>query len=148
LRGHLTTTVFPGDITEYALPADCLQIEYVACDDKLLDLVTMDQLATCTSGYAIDGKTIRFNPQVSNPTLRYYMRPPDLKTASTHWLLDLAPDLYLYTALVLVATFSKESDQEAARYKKLADDCVLRLLSSDWHERLADSNKMQTRIMK
>jgi hypothetical protein len=148
LRGHLTTAVLPGDATEYALPADCLQVDYVGCDGELFDLVAIDTLGVCEDSFAIDGKVLRFGQTVSNPTLHYYARPPDLKTAGTHWLFELAPDLYLYACLVHVATFSKEAEQEAARYKHLEEECIARLTAADAREQLADSNKPQMRVKK
>lgn len=79
-------------------------------------------------GYNIQGSSIRIYPNTGNSTaykLYYIPKLVGLATAGTNWILDNAPDLYLY-ATALQGAAEMKNDGEIARITPV----VVRLLES------------------
>lgn len=74
--------------------------------------------------FAIDGSVFRFVPVPSSDyayTLRYYQTIPALSDSNTsNWLLEVAPDVYLFAALVESERFLRNPDGVAAWEAQLA----------------------------
>lgn len=74
----------------------------------------MSQQTGTPEVFVIDGGTIRFGPVPSGDTaytLRYYQRIPALSASNTsNWLLEDAPDVYLFACLVESERFLRSAD--------------------------------------
>lgn len=67
-----------------------------------------DHAGTPTS-YAISGNEVELWPgSTADAEIRYYAALPKLRDVETNWLLDIAPEAYLYGALVASAPFLTE----------------------------------------
>ncbi len=127
-----TTATGTGQYT--TLPADFKRMVGVSTgnDYKLEQigagqLTSLDQTNTGTPRfYAIADGSISFAPinSAANITMLYIRRIPALTAAApTNWLLDLAPDLYLYGALVQASIFGWD-DGRVPGFKALFDEAV------------------------
>ena len=79
----------------------------------------------------VDGQ-FELYPTPSSDTdfeLLYYKEIPDLATNSTNWLLDLAPDIYLYGSLRHSAPYLAE-DARIAVWEKLYGEAMLMLTTA------------------
>jgi hypothetical protein len=77
--------------------------------------------------YSVREGKVYYYPGSANVTLVYRRRIPALtSTSPTNWLLDLAPDAYLYGALVQASAFLVE-DQRAAAWKGMFDEAIVEL---------------------
>lgn len=110
-----------------SLPTDWLEaknIQVNKADGKPLRLqyVTMDRadelrnagINQPTRYYTIVGRTLELLPTPSddiNVEMAYYQRIPALATATTNWLLQKSPDLYLYGALLQAAPYLDNDDR-------------------------------------
>lgn len=67
-------------------------------------------------GYAVVGSTIMARPTTSgNLTITYYAKIPTLSIANpTNWLLEKAPDAYLYALVEEIAIWAKDADSAGA----------------------------------
>lgn len=107
--------------------------------NKNMDFIPADRLyALPTPGdgsvYSIEGRRFLYGQTPSADlaiTVRYY-KAPDLLTdaTSTNWLLEKAPSVYLYAALLEYYVFAKNA-AKVGEYGKLFDDAVQRLESAD-----------------
>lgn len=84
-----------------------------------------------TEAFAIDGGTFRFGPATASAlaySLRYYQRIPALSSMNTtNWLLEDAPDLYLFACLVEAERFLRSPEgvaHMAAQYQQARDSLV------------------------
>lgn len=106
-----------------ALPADCIEVKSLAYDGPdgfvPLEPISIDtflvdhsNVAGYPAAYAVDGANLRISPEPNDAyagKLRYYAKVPALSDTNTsNWLLALAPDLYLYGALLESAPFLKD----------------------------------------
>jgi len=153
LRGHLRSQYVSGTLSEHPLPADYLDLDRLTGPNgEALEVRPADELeriGTPPSGprfYAIDGARLIFVPEISGMRLFYYQKPPPLSSApgGTHWLLDKAPDLYLYAGLCEAARFSKESEQEYARFEQAYARIAGALIQSDAESRLPRSSPIRS----
>jgi len=153
LRGHLRSTYASGTLGEYQLPADFLDLDRVTGPNgEALEVRPADELeriGTPPSGprfYAIDGMRLLFVPEISGMRMFYYQKPPALRTApgGSNWFLDKAPDLYLYAGLCEAARFSKESEQEFARFEQSYARIAGALIQSDAESRLPRSSPIRS----
>lgn len=140
------STVVVGDeasdpVSSYELPADCLQVSYVTLAEKTLipeaisTVLDKRQEVGCSGygvTYAIDGLNLIFSEPVGVFTVRYHRKLDPLENVGSHWLFQMAPDLYLFGALSQVAIFSKEPEQEISRYASAYSACIGRLKDADW----------------
>lgn len=109
-----------GKKLEYLPPADALAAEQMGAEQQATDF------------YTIVGNTIRLIPRLtgaSTLSLAYYARLPELSVGNTtNWLLQRAPHLYLYGALVHTAPFLKDDSRVAVWadfYQRGLDDLRL-----------------------
>ncbi|OUM01751.1 phage adaptor protein [Variovorax sp. JS1663] len=128
---HATLTI-PGGQNWVALPTGWLafkritsaaepRIEYMA-PDALEDL---PQPGDATK-YSIEGGRLLYGQTPSAPlvlTTKFYKMPGLLATAGTTWLMDRAPSIYLYAALIESAIFVKNPDK-VAEYGALLDKAI------------------------
>lgn len=125
---RMITTLSVADldpaVSSYTLPSDFLEVERVKGPSaESLEYRPANELDTWgwepddPALYSIEGSDLLFAPVVTGFELRYYALPLPLVTTNTNWLLTKAPGLYLYSALIDAAIFSKETDQEAGRYR-------------------------------
>lgn len=78
-----------------------------------------------------------FGGSVDAVTLLYYAKVPPLSDAApTNWLLEKAPDLYLYGSLLEAAPYMEE-DNRAALWKTYYDTAISDLKSDDMGARYA-----------
>lgn len=74
--------------------------------------------------YTIREGKVYYVPGAANPTLVYRRRIPALTADNaTNWLLDLAPDVYLYGSLVQAEGFLAEDDRVAG-WKEMFDESI------------------------
>lgn len=75
--------------------------------------------------FVIDGAVVRFGPAPASDypyTLRYYQRIPALSASqTTNWLLEDAPDVYLYACMVEAERFLRNPAGVAAWGAQLAE---------------------------
>lgn len=142
LRRNIKTEVLLSDeVTIYELPDDFLEIDRVYDTDGVPLLYrSQDQVSFAQSQevsqpeertYSVDGNYLTFSEPVTNIAISYYAQLPPLETADTNWLYALAPGLYLYSALIEAAVFSKESEQETARYSQQFERIASQVLALD-----------------
>jgi len=78
-----------------------------------LDATTQESTTSSPLGYWIDGNTLRIVGGGDGLyTLNYFQRLPSIAVA-TNWLIDQAPDLYLYASLLEAAPYMKEDERIA-----------------------------------
>lgn len=142
LRRNITSLVVDGiEVTSYQLPDDFLEADRVLGPDGVPLLYrSQDQVSTlqnpegaqydaCT--YSIDGNFLIFAGPITSFELSYYAKLQPLESTDTNWLYALAPGLYLYSALIEAAVFSKESEQETARYSAQFERIASQVLALD-----------------
>jgi len=129
------------EVTSYQLPDDFLEVDRVLGPDGVPLLYrSQDQVSTlqnpegaqydaCT--YSIDGNFLIFAGPITSFELSYYAKLQPLESTDTNWLYALAPGLYLYSALIEAAVFSKESEQETARYSDQFERIASQVLALD-----------------
>jgi hypothetical protein len=74
----------------------------------------------------------------TNVELLYYAKVPDLATNSTNWLLEEAPDVYLYGSLLHSAPYLQE-DSRMAVWAQMASAAVARLNEASEQARYSGS---------
>lgn len=136
-RSIASLDVTGSAIESYALPDDFLEADRViGPDGKPLDYRSADQVDwyeddDCVNTWTLDAGLIKFAGPVDSFVLQYYAKLPPLQSTSTNWLFNLAPGLYLYSALIDAAIFSKESEQETARYTQMFNTISASLVELD-----------------
>lgn len=127
LRSSYMITSGTASITSgaAAVPADALEIIYAQVQNALgepLEQVSPSQLMMLrrnrfrSSGnpkfFAVVGRNIQVSPVPSGAStlaISYYQKIPNLGVSvSTNWLLQQAPDLYLYTSLMHALPFLQD----------------------------------------
>lgn len=129
------------EVTFYPLPEDFLEVDrMVGVDGVPLSYRSQDQVSAMQSQgdilcdeitYSIDGNNLVFSGPITDFGLFYYAKLQPLESADTNWLYALAPGLYLYSALIEAAVFSKESEQESARYSAQFESIASQVLALD-----------------
>jgi len=103
-----------------ALPDDFLHVREVQLPNgAVLNAVALQKLAGTGGwprGYAIVGRKLSLRPKwTGNIALTYYAAiPPLTLQAPTNWLIEKAPDVYLYGVAEEIAIWSRNADQVAA----------------------------------
>lgn len=126
LRRGINSIAVPTAVGYYQLPTDYLEIDRVVDGDGLpLQFLSQDQVSALANGetqpsdtcvsYSTDGIHLTFTTPTAF-TLSYYASLPSLEIFDSNWLYVLSPGIYLYSALIDASIFSKESEQETARY--------------------------------
>lgn len=119
-----------GDFT--ALPTDFGEMVSISTGDGRLQQVGPVEFASFSSisgvprYYVVEDGAIGFAPgnATANIRLVYRRRLPALGTGNpTNWLLTLAPDAYLYGALVQAEGFLAE-DERVAGWKAMFDEAI------------------------
>jgi hypothetical protein len=146
LKRREMTTVVSGSIggaTEQ-LPADfngvrALRLTSGTC--AKLEPVTIDEMdllkARADRGgepqfYAVTGGAFEVHPEPNGATpyqLRYYQLLPPLEANGSNWLMVLAPDAYLYAALVHFGIMVE--DQRLAQWEQALEEILAELRDSD-----------------
>ena len=106
------------------LPADFLEARQVlTASGRPIRAVALQQLAEidlggagAPLGYAIVGNRIKpFPPGSYGLTMTYYRKIPPLTAVSpTNWLLDKAPDVYLYGLVEEIAIWERDAGKASA----------------------------------
>ena len=105
------------------LPADLLHARAVLLPGgTVLNSVSLQVLSSRYStggwprGYAVVGKTLTVRPKWSgNASLTYYAAIPHLSVQNpTNWLIEKAPDVYLYGVVEEIAIWEKDAAKVAA----------------------------------
>lgn len=133
LSGMITTASLASVVNarEIALPADWLEFKAIRAQGISLEfkpaglIYAMDQ-AIDNTVYGIEGRNLVLGdlPSTTYPvSARYYARPAPLATTPTNWVMDNAPTLYLYAALIEGAIWRKDPN-DAARYGVLLEQAI------------------------
>ena len=141
LRRGIKSISVPTAVSYYQLPDDFLEIDRVVGENGLpLQFLSQDQVSALANGetqlsdscaaYTTDGSNLNFIAPTAF-TLTYYAALPSLEIFDSNWLYVLAPGLYLYSALIDASIFSKESEQETARYAAEFQRIAARLMELD-----------------
>ena len=141
LRRGIKSISVPTAVSYYQLPTDFLEIDRVVDGNGLpLQFLSQDQVSALANGetqlsdscaaYTTDGSNLNFIAPTAF-TLTYYAALPSLEIFDSNWLYVLAPGLYLYSALIDASIFSKESEQETARYAAEFQRIAARLMELD-----------------
>jgi hypothetical protein len=126
-----------------SLPSDALEIVYVQvanAEDEPLEQITPQQLLmlrrarTRAAGnpkfFAIVGRELLVTPTPSGATsvdIDYYQKIPALSDSNTsNWLLDEAPHIYLYTALLHATPFLMDD----ARYQVFQNSVAQQVMNA------------------
>ncbi len=128
MEATVAIAVVDGDAP---LPADFLEARQVlAASGRPIRAVALQQLAACDAaagamplGYAIVGNRIKPFPAGSyGLTMTYYRKVPPLSaTGPTNWLLETAPDGYLYGLVEEIAIWERDAGKAgAAQQLKMA----------------------------
>ncbi len=114
------------------LPDDYLQFRSVARNGVYPVYLNSASTACFCDQFSIDGNQIRIGFGVTGDiSLIYYARIPALSdTNPTNWLLDKAPDLYLYGALVESAPFMMD-DARLGTWTTLYQKAMQDLINDD-----------------
>lgn len=127
------TTTAEGDLT--TLPEDFGGMVSVSTGNGILKAVGPAEFASfrTASGtprnYAIIDNSITFAPGNSTAAITMVYRrriPPLTAAAPTNWLLTLAPDAYLYGALMQAEGFLAEDDRVSG-WKSMFDEAIAEL---------------------
>lgn len=154
-RSLKTETVTGTGLYRSPLPEDFLEVDQVQTLEGVpLTYVTVDQLALLAQAgnlteviyYSIDGQDLVFACSTDGYVLRYYPLLPPLSTTDTNWVYRLSPGLYLYSALIDAAVFSKESEQEQARYRAMFESAAAALEELDWNQGSPESQPIVSRL--
>lgn len=104
LYDNITSIVIPDRTVQFDLPNDYLQIDRIG-------ETGVDNSRMSSEFYDVREGQIRFTDAVSNLTLHYYSRLPELESDdSTNYVLDNHPDLYIYYCLSLI--YKRVQDHE------------------------------------
>ena len=137
-----TGTISAGGAT-LAVPTDLLEVVEMRVGSGTTDRTLekrpivdfearyLSHTSGTTEAFAIDGDTFRFGPATASSlaySLRYYQRIPALSsTNTTNWLLEDAPDLYLFACLVEAERFLRNPEGVSymeAQYQQARDSLV------------------------
>lgn len=117
-----------------SLPSDWLEIENVSIGtspEVQLTYVNIEHLDSrfpkggwsgTPAVYTIEGDQLLFGPVPSSVlavNLVYYARFASLITASTNWLLQTHPDVYLFAVLIEVFRYTRDDEQVALYTQRL-----------------------------
>lgn len=147
------TTTFSADAEDMPLPADYLAMRAIYQEtepDFPLNGMSPDQLRRDFGGYsgipqayAIVAGGIRFAPVPQSEllyTMDYFGRIENLSvTAPSNWLLEQAPDLYLFAALFFGYTWAR--NPQAAECQQLAIGILERLKTTSTASRWGAGQK-------
>lgn len=137
MEATATSTLAAGD-TELALPSDFLAARTLYLDDDPDKVLTAMSLANLRAtypyaaggqlcAYAISGDTIQLAPAATSAgtiSLSYYAKIEALtSTNTTNWLLEHAPDAYLYGTLCMAQAYLQD-DPRLAVWKQAWDEVL------------------------
>ncbi|WP_373413709.1 hypothetical protein [Ensifer aridi] len=102
----------PGDFLEAREVKNAAGIPIRAVSLQQLTSSYMDRSGMSPTGYAIVGNTIKARPiSDQDLTVTYYGKIPALtRTNPTNWLLQKAPDVYLFALVNEIAIWAKDVD--------------------------------------
>lgn len=118
-----------------ALPDDFGGIVSVSTGSGTLSKVGPTQIAAYSGEtgdpryYALVGSTIAFAPRNDAVTIDLVYRrrvPPLTTTDTTNWLLELAPDVYLFSVLLQGAVYTDDTER-TAKWKAGLDEALAEL---------------------
>ena len=117
------TATVPLTEGEGDLPADFLEARQVlAADGRALRALPLQELSSHETsagppiGYAIIGSAIKVRPKGGEDIrLTYYAKiPPLMPAASNNWLIERAPDVYLYALVEEIAVWERDAAKAGA----------------------------------
>jgi hypothetical protein len=126
------------------LPVDFLEILHVfgLCGYRMRasSLADAKRPGSMWSKYSIDGISLYINGFSGDRDIEYYAKLPTLTASPTasNWLLEEAPDVYLYAVSLEAAKFLKDVDLAQAT-KTLLDSAMKELRVGDERARWANS---------
>lgn len=149
-----TTQTVPGD--SYILkPADFLEmrnievsgspnmvLEYAA--PAVIDRKYRSDLVGRPSAYTILGQEVQLAPVPDAEyviEMAYYAKVPELEQSNTNWLIQQAPDIYLYGALIEAKAFIE--DEKFQLWKAAFDEAINDLTRSDKRAKFSGSGLRQ-----
>ena len=143
-----TTAVLTVNATgKVALPANYLEARDVIYNDRQLERVSLAQILSQTQAqgtplwFARDTVALRFWPNLledDTVTLVYYGEPTKLSaTNATNDVFDMAPELYLYGALIAAGTYVGAPPERMSLWSESFNDAMQRLLG---HARQAEAS--------
>ncbi|MBP1882386.1 phage adaptor protein [Sinorhizobium mexicanum] len=121
--GMEKTTAVPLAEGEGSLPPDFLEARQVlAADGRALRALPLQELSShgtaagAPIGYAIIGSAIEVRPKGGdNIHLTYYAKiPPLTAEAPSNWLIEKAPDIYLYALVEEIAVWERDVSKAGA----------------------------------
>jgi hypothetical protein len=117
------TAAVPLTEGEGGLPADFLEARQVlAADGRTLRTLPLQELSSHETsgsppiGYAIIGGAVQVRPKGSEEIrLTYYAKIPPLTAAApSNWLIEKAPDVYLYALVEEIAVWERDAAKAGA----------------------------------
>jgi hypothetical protein len=148
-RGKSAPTVLtiPAGTGFAALPSDFLGLVWVKSVDgplrfEPIEVLQNDLVGSGATGddsaYSLDGQTFYYGttPDADTDlTMVYYQRPAALSVAAANdlWLLETAPDIYLYASLLEAAIYTKRAggSDKVAEFGALLDKAIAEAKSAD-----------------
>lgn len=149
-----TTQTVPGD--SYILkPADFLEmrnIEVSGSPNMVLEYATpavidrkyRSDWVGRPSAYTILGQEVQLAPVPDAEyviEMAYYAKVPELEQSNTNWLIQQAPDIYLYGALIEAKAFIE--DEKFQLWKAAFDEAINDLTRSDKRAKFSGSGLRQ-----
>ena len=117
---------------EGTLPADYLEFRTIRYGAHESDLHSAD--------FEIVGNTIKVSRREASPlALGYYAKLPPLAQNDPNWLLEKAPNVYLFGTLLFAAPFMMD-DMRMATWGQLFQSAVNGLVGSDMRSKYARAN--------
>lgn len=129
-----------------ALPSDYIAFRDVTATDYdppcSLQVVSPDYAvnehpysAGTPDHFSIAGSTLRTHPPaVGDVRLRYFQKIPALASNATNWLLDKAPEVYLYGSLLEAAPYMRD-DERIQMFGTYFDKAIEGLVNEDHSSR-------------
>lgn len=133
------TLTIPPAQNWVALPSDWLAFKRINTDtEQRIDYTPDSSMLDIPAPgkaymYSLEGRRLIYGQTPAAPlvlNVSYYARPIPLATSTTNWLLDTAPSVYLYAALIEGAQFIKNS-QAAGEWGTLYDRSFGELQGTD-----------------
>jgi hypothetical protein len=144
MEGALSATIDAGN--EVPLPADFAAIRTLwpaAYPSVRIIPQTLEAVIGCSrvSGtptlYAVTADALRFDGTGDVEGV-YFKRIPGLQANGTNWLADAHPDLYLWSVLAEVATYTLDTNQ-GAFYSAKAAESMQNIQNADTRDRFSGS---------
>lgn len=148
-----TTLTIPANQNWVALPAGWLEFKRIkSAAESRIEYMSADALEDLpppgdATKYSIEGGRLIYGQTPAADlvlTTKYYKMPGLLATSGTTWLLERAPSIYLYAALIELAIFTKNPER-TAEYGALLDKAIENFQSAD-EASLVSGSRLRMRV--